>query len=168
MRGYNKIILCGNVGGDPNVREFENGDKKVDFSLATREGGYTTTRGTQVPEVTLWHRVVVSGRQAEVAAKYVRKGQGLLVEGRLNYREYTNKDGQKVQATEIIASALEFVDRKEAQADTQTAASVQGNGQGEAPAQDRAMLEKIAERMTTPQSQAAARDLFGGGNDLPF
>lgn len=155
MKGYNKVIVCGNVGGDPNVRTFDNGGKKVDFSVATSEGGYTTSQGVEVPEITHWHRIVVGGRLAEMASQYIHKGKEVLIEGKLTYREYTNKDGNKVSVTEILANEIKLLGSKNDNADTQDAVKVQVNTKNGNPTS----LHDIAEKMVN-------QSLFG--NDLPF
>ena len=101
----NKAILIGNVGRDPERR----GEKVVSFSLATSEGGYTKADGTKVEERTEWHSITVfDAKMSAFVEKYVRKGSRLFVEGRIHYSDYTDKDGNKRQGVEIIASSVVF------------------------------------------------------------
>ena len=79
----NKVILLGNVGRDPDVRYPSQGQIVATFPLATSDRAYRTQAGTQVPERTEWHNIVMWGRNAEVAEKYVKKGNRLYIEGRL-------------------------------------------------------------------------------------
>ena len=79
----NKVILLGNVGRDPEVRYPSQGQTVATFPLATSDRAYTTSSGTQVPERTEWHNIVMWGRNAEIAEKYIRKGSRLYIEERL-------------------------------------------------------------------------------------
>lgn len=96
------VTLIGRVGSEPSVRALENGVKVGTFSLATSVGGYKKQDGTEVPEVTQWHNIVVWRGLAEVCEKFVKKGHLLTVFGSIAYREY-EKDGQKRYVTDIIA-----------------------------------------------------------------
>lgn len=112
MRSINKVILIGNVGKDPEVQSFESGRKKASFSLATTEK-YRDKSGAD-QSVTEWHNIVVWGPQAEVVEKYVRKGNPLYIEGRIKYREYEDKDGQKKRITEINLDNFSMLSTKAA------------------------------------------------------
>lgn len=101
----NKVILIGNVGRDPERK----GQKVLSFSLATTEAGYTKADGTKVEDRTEWHSVTVfDTKTANFVEKYVRKGSRLIVEGRIHYSEYTDKEGNKRQGVEIISTCIEF------------------------------------------------------------
>jgi single stranded DNA-binding protein len=89
---FNKVILVGNVGKDPEIRRFEN-NIKASFSLATSET-YTPKGGDRVTQ-TEWHNIVAWRRLAELAENYIRKGSQILVEGKLRYRSYDDRDGNK-------------------------------------------------------------------------
>lgn len=99
-RGVNKVILVGNVGGDPDVRYMPNGNAVANITLATSESWRDKQTGQQ-QEKTEWHRIVFFGRLAEVVGQYVRKGSKLYVEGKLQTREW-EKDGIKRYTTEIV------------------------------------------------------------------
>ena len=99
-RGVNKVILIGNVGGDPEVRYMPNGNAVANVTLATTDSWKDKQSGQQ-QERTEWHRVVFFGRLAEIVGEYVRKGSKLYVEGRLQTREW-EKDGIKRYTTEIV------------------------------------------------------------------
>ncbi|HBG70327.1 MAG: single-stranded DNA-binding protein [Bacteroidetes bacterium GWF2_43_63] len=113
MRSINKVILIGNVGKDPEVKIFEGGRKKASFSLATTEK-YRDKAGAE-QSVTEWHNIAVWGPQAEVIEKYVRRGSPLFVEGRIQYREYTDKDGVKKRFTEITLDNFSMLGTRSAQ-----------------------------------------------------
>ena len=99
-RGINKVILIGNVGGDPEVRYMPNGNAVANVTLATTDSWKDKQSGQQ-QERTEWHRVVFFGRLAEIVGEYVRKGSKLYIEGRLQTREW-EKDGVKRYTTEIV------------------------------------------------------------------
>ena len=117
----NRVQLIGRVGKDPDVKEVGN-TKVAQFSLATSERGYTKQDGTEVPEKTYWHNIVLWGKKAEVAEKYIHKGDLVFVEGRITYREWEDNNGKHYR-TEIVGdSNLELLTPKG-----------QGGQQGEAP-----------------------------------
>ena len=107
----NKLFLLGHVGGDPEIKSFDNGSI-ASFNLATTEKGYTTKTGAVVPDSTQWHRIVAKAGLAKFAETYVKKGAALFIEGKVIYRSYDNKDGVKVFITEIIASEMQFTSAK--------------------------------------------------------
>ena len=84
----NKVILIGNVGRDPDIRYTAPGQAVASFSLATTERGYTAANGTQVPDRTEWHSIVMWGKNAEIAERYIRKGSQLYIEGKLRTRTW--------------------------------------------------------------------------------
>lgn len=104
----NKVILIGNVGRDPEVRYFDSGAAVANFPLATSERGYTLANGTVVPERTEWHNVVVRRDLVPFVEKWVRKGSGLYVEGKIRTRSYDDQSGMKRYVTEIHADRVEF------------------------------------------------------------
>ncbi|MCB9530347.1 MAG: single-stranded DNA-binding protein [Myxococcales bacterium] len=107
MASVNKVILIGNLGADPELRTTAGGQAVCELRLATNERWTDKSGATQ--ERTEWHRVVVWGRSAENAAKYLAKGRSAYVEGRLQTREWTDKDGNKRYTTEIVADRLQFI-----------------------------------------------------------
>lgn len=108
-----KFIAIGNVGQDPDVRVA--GEHKVaTFSLATTERGYTLQNGTQVPERTEWHNIVLWRGLAEIAEKYVKKGDKLYIEGKLMTRKYQDKNGEDRYVTEVRVQQLEMLTPKAA------------------------------------------------------
>jgi len=108
----NKVILLGNVGKDPEVRYFDNGGSVANFTLATTERGYTAANGTQVPDRTEWHNIVLWRGLAEIAEKYVKKGSKLFIEGKIRTRSYDDTAGNKRYITEIWGDNMELLDRK--------------------------------------------------------
>ncbi len=106
----NRVHLIGNTGKDPEIRTTGSGKKVASFSLATSES-YKDHSGQKVTE-TQWHNIKAWGNLAEVAEKYIRKGQLLYVEGKVTYSSYDDKDGNKKYITEIIASNFQMLGKK--------------------------------------------------------
>jgi len=108
----NKVILLGNVGKDPEVRYLDSGIAVATLSLATSERGYTLANGTQVPERTEWHNLVLWRGLAETAEKYIHKGDKLYVEGKIRTRSYDDQSGNKRYVTEIFVDNMEMLTPK--------------------------------------------------------
>lgn len=100
----NKVILLGYVGNDPEMTFPESGTAIAKFSLATSE-----PRGADGREVTDWHKIVMFGNGARFAENYIRKGTKLYLEGRIKYRDWTDKYNVRHKATEIIADNFEII-----------------------------------------------------------
>ena len=105
----NKVILIGNVGKDPDVRYYDSGQAVASFSLATTDKAYTMQNGTQVPERTEWHNIVMWNRLAQVVEKYVHKGDKLYIEGKIRSRSYDDQNGVKRYVVEIFADNMEML-----------------------------------------------------------
>ena len=105
----NKVILIGNVGKDPDVRYLDSGVAVATFSLATTERGYTLQNGTQVPDRTEWHNIVLWRGLAQTAEKYVHKGDKLYIEGKIRSRSYDDQNGIKRTIVEIFADNMEMM-----------------------------------------------------------
>jgi single-strand DNA-binding protein len=114
----NKIILIGNVGKDPETRYFDNGGAVTNFTLATTERGYTTANGTQVPDRTEWHNIVLWRGLAEIAEKYIRKGTKVYIEGKVRTRNYDDAQGIKRYVTEVWGDQLELLGARPEHANT--------------------------------------------------
>ena len=108
----NKVMLIGNVGTEPEVRYVDQGVAVARFRFATTEKGYVLQNGTQVPDRTDWHNVLLWRRLAEIVEKYVHKGDKLYIEGRLRYSAYDDKQGQRKYVTEIWADNMEMLTPK--------------------------------------------------------
>lgn len=107
MAGINKVILLGNLGKDPEVRHLEGGATVANFPLATSES-YKDKSGNKV-EQTEWHNIVLWRSQAEFAEKYLKKGNTILVEGKLRTRSWEDKDKNKRYTTEIVGDNISIV-----------------------------------------------------------
>lgn len=104
----NKVILLGYVGKDPEIRYIGNRPVAT-FSLATTEPPRTLANGTQIPERTEWHNLVMWDHNAEIAEKYIRKGTRLMCEGKLRTRAWEDKSAIKRYTTEIVVDNFELL-----------------------------------------------------------
>lgn len=107
-RGVNKVILIGNLGGDPEVRYMPSGGAVTNITLATTDSWKDKGTGDR-QERTEWHRVVFFNRLAEIAGEYLRKGSQVYVEGSLRTRKWQGQDGQDRYTTEIVASEMQMI-----------------------------------------------------------
>lgn len=105
--GVNKAILIGNLGADPEVRFTAGGQAVANFRIATSESW--KDKNGQPQERTEWHRIVVWGKLAELCGEYLKKGRQCYVEGRLQTREWMNKENQKQYTTEVVAQQVTFL-----------------------------------------------------------
>ena len=107
MAGVNKVILIGNLGADPEVRFTPSGQAVCNFRIATTDTW--KDKAGQPQERTEWHRIVVWGKQGELCGEYLKKGRQTYVEGRLQTREWTDKEGKKNWTTEVVANNVTFL-----------------------------------------------------------
>lgn len=107
----NKAMLIGNVGQDPEIRNVQGGAKVATFSLATTERW--KDRNGDTKEVTEWHRITAWDKRADFVEAYVRKGNQVFVEGKITTRQWTDQDGKKNYTTEIQASNIQILVRRE-------------------------------------------------------
>jgi len=117
MASVNKVILVGNLGADPESRYMPNGDAVCNVRLATTESWKDKASGEK-KEITEWHRVVFYRRLAEIAGQYLKKGTPVYVEGRIRTRKWQDKDGQERYTTEIEATEMQMLGRREGMGDS--------------------------------------------------
>lgn len=142
--GYvNKVILLGNLGRDPEIRQLPSGQNVASFTLATTEN-YTSKAGERVKQ-TEWHRITAFGRLADLAGKYLHKGKQVYLEGKLRTRQWEDNNNQKHSTTEIIVSTIQLL----------------GQSSGAASGQD-----DYQEPMPEPPANAGSPD--GADDDVPF
>lgn len=146
----NKVQLIGNVGKDPEVRYLDSGVAVATFQLATTDRAYTLANGTQVPERTEWHNIVLWKNWAEIAEKYVHKGDKLYIEGKIRSRSYDDQNGVKRYIVEIFGDNMEMLTPRFAQPGTQQPA-----------AQSQSVTSPVQ-----PVQQAPVQD--EASDDLPF
>ena len=107
MASVNKVILVGNLGRDPEVRYMPSGDAMANLNIATTDTW--KDKGGEKQERTEWHRVVMFGKQAEIAGEYLKKGSQVYIEGRLQTRKWTDKSNIERYTTEIIADRMQML-----------------------------------------------------------
>jgi single-strand DNA-binding protein len=112
MASVNKVILVGNLGRDPEVRYTATGTAVANFTMATTDRWQDQGSGER-KERTEWHRIVVWGKQAEIVNEYLRKGRQVYVEGSLQTREWTDRDGNKRYTTEVRAQRVQMLGRRD-------------------------------------------------------
>lgn len=112
MASVNKVLLIGNLGRDAEVRYTTGGTAVANFTMATTDRWNDPATGEK-KERTEWHRIVVWGKQAEIAGEYLRKGRQVYVEGSLQTREWTDRDGNKKYTTEIRAQRFQMLGRRD-------------------------------------------------------
>ena len=122
MAGVNKVILVGNLGKDPEVRHLDNGIAVANFSLATTES-YTNKQGERVNQ-TEWHNIVLWRGLADVAEKYLKKGNSIYVEGKISTRKWEDKEGNTRYSTDIIADKMTMLGSKSTNSNSPTESSV--------------------------------------------
>lgn len=108
MASINKVIIVGNLGRDPEMRSFPNGDQLANVTIATTDKWKDKQTG-EAKEHTEWHRVVFNGRLAEIVGQYLHKGSQVYVEGSLRTRKWTDKDGVEKYSTEIRADQMQML-----------------------------------------------------------
>ena len=109
MRGVNKVIIIGNLGADPETRQFQNGGCVTNISVATSEQ-WTDKQSGEKREATEWHRISLFNRLGEIAAQYLRKGSKVYIEGSLRTRKYQDSNGQDRYITEIRGEQMQMLD----------------------------------------------------------
>ncbi|MBW2598860.1 MAG: single-stranded DNA-binding protein [Deltaproteobacteria bacterium] len=143
----NKVILIGRLGADPEVRYTQDGTMVTNFNLATDEQ-WKDKNGEKVQK-TEWHRIVTFRKLAEICGSYLAKGRLVYIEGRIQTRTWDDKDGNKRYTTEIVASNMQMLERKE---QVPTGRDYQSNGQA----------EKQGNGTSSPAGSAISED------DVPF
>lgn len=108
MASVNKVILVGNLGADPETRYMPNGDAVANIRLATTESWKDKASGEK-KEITEWHRVVFYRKLAEIVGQYLKKGSAVYVEGKIETRKWTDKEGQERYTTQIVANEMQML-----------------------------------------------------------
>lgn len=149
-RGINKVILVGNLGGDPELKYTGSGTAVCNFTIATNES-YKDSDGNMVDK-TEWHRIVAWGRLAEICGEYLKKGRQVYIEGQLQTRSWEDKDGNTRYTTEVKAREMQMLGSRD------------GGDGGSSFNQSRP-----AQRQAQPAGAAAGNGAsFGPDDDLPF
>jgi len=169
MASVNKVIIVGNLGKDPEVRYMPSGDAVANITVATTDKWKDKQSGEQ-REQTEWHRISFFGKLAEIAGQYLHKGSQVYIEGKLQTRKYTDKDGVEKFATEIKADSMQMLGSRQGG----DSGGQQGNaprqqsnqrpqGNGNAPRQGQQGQERQAQQRQQPPSGFDDMD-----DDIPF
>lgn len=161
MASINKVIIVGNLGKDPEIRTFPNGDQAANVTIATTDKWKDKQTG-EACEHTEWHRVVFNGRLAEIVGQYLRKGSQVYVEGSLRTRKWTDQSGVEKYATEIRADQMQMLGNRQDGGSAPAPARARAptpSAQGPAPAGRAPAYRRSA---PPPQGQGF------GDDDIPF
>ncbi|HCU24746.1 MAG TPA: single-stranded DNA-binding protein, partial [Deltaproteobacteria bacterium] len=134
------VILIGNLGSDPEVKYTPSGAAVANFNIATNES-WTTKEGKK-EERTEWHKIVVWNKLAELCGEYLSKGRPVYLEGRLQTREWNDKDGNKRYTTEIVAQTIQFLGSAPGSREGRPAAGNR-NSKSEAPGMEEAVPVEV-------------------------
>jgi single-strand DNA-binding protein len=150
-RGVNKAIIVGTLGQDPDVKNTASGSSVVNISVATNESWKDKTTGEQV-EKTEWHRIVIFGKLADIAAQYLRKGSQVYFEGKIQTRKWQDQTGADRYSTEIVANEMQMLGGK-------------SESSAPAPSQQAPAQQAPAAGQTNNTSAGGSADGF---DDIPF
>ncbi|MBI1892253.1 MAG: single-stranded DNA-binding protein [Burkholderiales bacterium] len=154
MASVNKVIIVGNLGRDPETRYMPNGEAVTNITVATTESWKDKASGEK-KEQTEWHRITFYRKLAEIAGQYLKKGSQIYVEGRLQTRKWTDKEGAERYTTEIIADTMQML------------GSRQGMGGGNAPADEEYGSRPSGGGAARPASKPAP-NFSDMDDDIPF
>ncbi|MBC7685509.1 MAG: single-stranded DNA-binding protein [Bdellovibrionales bacterium] len=163
MASVNKVIIVGNLGRDPEIRYMPSGDAIANIAVATSFKSKDKNTGEQ-KELTEWHRISFFGRLAEIVGQYLKKGSSVYVEGRLQTRKYTDKDGVEKYATDIVAETMQMLGGR------------QGMGEGggmdeggyDAPPQRQAPQRQASPAPAARPAPKPAPNFSDMDDDIPF
>ena len=156
---FNKIIIVGNLGRDPELRYTPQGTPVCSFSMATSEK--RKDRSGESQEITTWFKITLWGRQAETASQYLVKGKAVYIEGRLRIEEYTDREGKPRQSLEVNATDMQFIGSRGEEGLGATAGG--GGGYDERPAAPPRPAAGPAPRQDYPAPEPDISD-----DDIPF
>jgi single-strand DNA-binding protein len=165
MASVNKVIIVGNLGRDPEIRYMPSGDAIANIAVATSYKSKDKNTGEQ-KELTEWHRISFFGRLAEIVGQYLKKGSSVYVEGRLQTRKYTDKDGVEKYATDIIAETMQMLGGRQGMGE--------GGGMDDGGYDAPAPRQQQAPRQAPPPAPAArpapkpAPNFSDMDDDIPF
>jgi len=167
MASVNKVIIVGNLGRDPEIRYMPSGDAIANIAVATSYKSKDRNTGEQ-KELTEWHRISFFGRLAEIVGQYLKKGSSVYVEGRLQTRKYTDKDGVEKYATDIVAENMQMLGGRQGMG-----GDSMGGGMGGGMDDDYSAPQRPAPRQAPPAPAARpqpkpAPNFSDMDDDIPF
>jgi len=164
MASVNKVIIVGNLGRDPEIRYMPSGDAIANIAVATSFKSKDRNTGEQ-KELTEWHRISFFGRLAEIVGQYLKKGSSVYVEGRLQTRKYTDKDGVEKYATDIIAEQMQMLGGRQGMGD----GGGMDDGGYDAPAPRQAPAPRPQQAAPAPRPAPKPAPNFSDmDDDIPF
>lgn len=156
MASVNKCIFIGNLGRDPEIRYMPSGDAIANFSIACTDS--FKDKSGQKQEKTEWVRIAMFGKLAEIAGEYLKKGSSVYIEGRMQTRKWTNKEGQDQYTTEIVADRMQMLGGRSG-----------GGNSFEVVDDDQSAAPAPAQRQATPASRPAPSSSIDDlDDDIPF
>lgn len=158
MASVNKVIIVGNLGRDPETRYMPNGEAVTNVAVATTESWKDKNSGEK-KEVTEWHRITFYRKLAEIAGQYLKKGSSVYIEGRLQTRKWTDKEGVERYTTEIIADSMQMLGGKP-QGQSNDSSGAADDGYGSSAPQSRQARNSAASK--------PASDFSDMDDDIPF
>ena len=167
-RGINKVILIGNLGRDPETRYTQGGSAVTNLNLATTDQWRDRETGEQRDQ-TEWHRIVCFGRLAEITGQYLRKGSKCYIEGRLQTRQWEDREGQTRYTTEVVARDMQMLDsRGDASGDYSPPPRGGGSGDYPPPPRNGGGQERAQPARNPTQATDRTDDLNDLDDDIPF
>ena len=164
MASVNKVIIVGNLGRDPEIRYMPSGDAIANIAVATSYKSKDKNTGEQ-KETTEWHRISFFGRMAEVVGQYLKKGSSVYVEGRLQTRKYTDKDGVEKYATDIVAENMQMLGGRQGMGGD---AGMDDGGGYESSAQSRPAPRQAPPAPAARPAPKPAPNFSDMDDDIPF
>ena len=169
MASVNKVIIVGNLGKDPEMRSFPNGDQIANIAIATTDKWKDKSSG-EMKEATEWHRIVFNGRLAEIVGQYLRKGSQVYVEGSLRTRKWTDKEGIEKFTTEIRADQMQMLGSRQGMGSPAGAGGHEEGGGYDAPRQSAAPASRpqAPRQAPVPAPSKASSGFDDMDDDIPF
>ena len=168
MASVNKVIVVGNLGKDPEMRSFPNGDQLANVTVATTDKWKDKQTG-EMKEHTEWHRITFNGRLAEIVGQYLRKGSQVYVEGSLRTRKWTDKDGVDKYTTEIRADSMQMLGSRQGMGGGGAGQDDGGGNSGyEAPQRQAAPAARAPASRPAPSAAKSASGFDDMDDDIPF
>ena len=164
MASVNKVIIVGNLGRDPEIRYMPSGDAIANIAVATSYKSKDKNTGEQ-KETTEWHRISFFGRMAEVVGQYLKKGSSVYVEGRLQTRKFTDKDGVEKYATDIVAENMQMLGGRQGMGGD---AGMDDGGGYESSAQSRPAPRQAPPAPAARPAPKPAPNFSDMDDDIPF
>ncbi|MES2935204.1 MAG: single-stranded DNA-binding protein [Pseudomonadota bacterium] len=163
MASVNKVIIVGNLGRDPETRYMPNGEAVTNVAVATTESWKDKNSGDK-KEVTEWHRITFYRKLAEIAGQYLKKGSSVYIEGRLQTRKWTDKDGVERYTTEIIADTMQMLGGRPGAGGGSASMDDDYGSSAPAPRQSSGGASSAAR----PAAKPAASNFNDMDDDIPF